>query len=295
MPHQAEQQEMKNANWSCRRLIDATVGLVVTALASMAVVNIPAVQAEQPTQLRILCYNVHHCRGIDGQLDVERIAEVIRSVQPDIVALQEIDQNVARSGAVDQPAKLAELTGMQVFFGANISLQGGDYGNAILSRLPIVDHKNHRLPNFDNGEQRGVIEAIIDGPSPLGRQVFYCTHLDHRADERERISSATVINQLLAKHDGAAAILAGDMNATPDSQTMRTITTAWKVSNDKPLLTIPVKTPTRQIDYILFSPPANWQTIEARVLDEAVASDHRAVLSVLQWNPQPQAPCRASE
>jgi len=278
---------MKSVRQSRRRHVDLIAGLALIALASLAVVGGSTAWADQPLQLRVLCYNVHHCRGVDGRLDVERIAEVVRSVQPDIVALQELDQNVARSGSVDQPAKLAELTGMHVVFGANISLQGGNYGNAILSRFPITKHKNHALPNFDKGEQRGVIEAIIDTPSPLGQLVFYCTHLDHRVDDRERLASAEMINQLLAKHDGAASILAGDMNATPDSEPMRRIAKAWKTSNDKPLPTIPVKSPSKQIDYILYSPPANWQAIETRVLGEAVASDHRAIFATLRWHAQP--------
>lgn len=245
--------------------------------------TLPDATAAEPFQLRVLSYNIHHCEGVDRKLDVQRIADVIRSVQPDIVALQEVDQNVKRSQSVDQPAQLAELTGMQVVFGANIPLQGGHYGNAILSRFAITTHKNHLLPNIDNSEQRGVIEAMIEAPAPLGPIVFLATHLDYRVDESERLASAKVINDLIAKHGDAAAILAGDMNATPDSETMRLLSSVWKIANDDPRLTIPVDQPTKQIDFILFAPPAKWRAIETRVLDEAVASDHRAIFSILQW------------
>lgn len=259
------------------RSIPAFAALLVILSAS------PAATAAEPFQLRVLSYNIHHCAGVDRKLDVQRIADVIGSVQPDIVALQEVDQNVTRSQSVDQPARLAELTGMQVVFGANIPLQGGHYGNAILSRFPITNHKNHLLPNIDNSEQRGVIEAMIAAPAPLSQVVFLATHLDYRADERERLASAKVINDLMAKHSDAAAILAGDMNATPDSETMRRLSSVWKITNDNPRLTIPVDQPTKQIDFILFAPPAKWRAIETRVLDEAVASDHRAIFSILQW------------
>jgi len=243
----------------------------------------PAVTAAEPLGLRVLSYNIHHCEGVDRKLDIARIADVIRSVQPDIVALQEVDQKVKRSQSVDQPAQLAELTGMHVVFGANIPLQGGHYGNAILSRFPITSHKNHLLPNVDNSEQRGVIEAMIATPAPLGPLVFLATHLDYRPDERERLASAKVINDLIATHGDAAAILAGDMNATPDSETMHLLSSVWKITNDDPQLTIPVDRPTKQIDFILVAPPSKWRVIETRVLDEAVASDHRAIFSVLQW------------
>ena len=73
--------------------------------------------AKDPVRLRVLTYNIHHAEGIDRKLDVERIASVITSVNPDIVALQEVDQKVARTKGVDQPAELARLTEMNVAFG----------------------------------------------------------------------------------------------------------------------------------------------------------------------------------
>jgi len=257
---------------SLHRIVVAVIAVIFFA---------PSASADQPHHLRVLSYNVHHCEGVDRKLDVERIAEVIRAVQPDIVALQEVDQNVQRSQSVDQPALLAELTQMQVVFGANIPLQGGHYGNAILSRFPIASHHNHMLPNIENSEQRGVIEAVIDAPAPLGRLVFLATHLDYRVDQRERLASAKMINDLIAKHGDSAAILAGDMNATPESETMRLFSTVWQTTNDSPKHTIPVNQPTKQIDFILFAPRAKWLAIETRVIDEAVASDHRAIFSVL--------------
>lgn len=276
---------MKTARSPITRSLSAClVRLFSIAAACLAIaVASPDATADQPLQLRVLSYNIHHCEGVDRKLDVQRIAEVIRSVQPDIVALQEVDQNVKRSQSVDQPARLAELTQMQVVFGVNIPLQGGHYGNAILSRFPITSHQNHLLPNINNSEQRGVIEAIIAVPAPLDQLVFLATHLDYRVDQRERLASVKVINDLIAKRGDAAAILAGDMNATPDSETLGLLSTVWKITNENPQFTIPVKQPTKQIDFILYAPPAQWQAVETRVLDEDVASDHRAIFSILQW------------
>lgn len=257
--------------------------LITAAIFWVAVSFSRVLVADQPFRLRVLSYNVHHCEGVDGKLDVERIAGVIRSVEPDIVALQEVDESVARSGSVDQPQQLARLTEMHVVFGANIPLQGGRYGNAILSRFPVASHRNHLLPNIDGSEQRGVIEAIIAGPPPIYSFGFLATHLDYRSDERERIASTEVINDLLSKQSSSGAILAGDMNAVADSETMKRLSSVWTITNEDPLHTIPVKAPTKQIDFILYAPPAKWRAIETRVLDEATASDHRAIFSVLEW------------
>ncbi|MDB4477222.1 hypothetical protein N9018_03350, partial [Rhodopirellula sp.] len=61
--------------------------------------------------LRVLSYNIHHAAGTDGKLDLQRIANVIQSVDPDVISLQEVDRLARRSGSVDQPSELARLTG----------------------------------------------------------------------------------------------------------------------------------------------------------------------------------------
>jgi len=243
------------------------------------------VKAAEPIRLRVLCYNIHHAEGVDRKLDVERIARVIRSVEPDLVALHEVDQKVKRTEGVDQPAELAKLTKMQVVFGANIKLQGGYYGNAVLSRFPITRHKNYLLPNIDGSEQRGVIEAEIQIPDSELSLLLRATHLDFRADDRERLASAKAINQLAAKHPDRPALLAGDLNATPNSKTLQLLGTIWERANEKAMPTVPVSQPTKQIDFILYRPRDRWKVIDVKVLDEAVASDHRALFAVLELQP----------
>lgn len=259
-----------------KRLFQILVLLIVT------MVPVAVSQAGEPVRLRVLSYNIHHAEGVDRKLDLERITKVMLSVKPDVVALQEVDKNVKRTGSIDQPAELARLTGMNVIFGANIELQGGHYGNAVLSRFPIARHKNHLLPNIDNGEQRGVIEAEIQVPQADQTILLLATHLDHRADERERIASAKTINELIASHPEQPALLAGDLNATPESKTLQLFKKMWIRANAKPMATVPVHNPTKQIDFILYRPASRWKVIEVQVLDEAVASDHRAILAVLE-------------
>jgi hypothetical protein len=149
-------------------------------------------------RLRVLCYNIHHAEGIDRKLDVPRIARVILSVKPDLVALQEVDNKTERTQRVDQAAELARLIQMKSIFGANIDFQGGHYGNAILSRFPITRHKNHHLPNVDMGEQRGVLESMIK-VSKEQSILFLATHFDHRRPDQERRASAKFINKMVGK------------------------------------------------------------------------------------------------
>lgn len=245
---------------------------------------LPQDVAKTPVRLRILSYNIHHAEGVDGKLDVDRIAGVIRSCQPDIVALQEVDRTVQRSASADQPQLLAQRTGMQSVFGGNIPLQGGDYGNAVLTRFPIVRQKNHLLPCLDQGEQRGVLEVELAVTDAI-RIVLWATHLDHRRDPQERQLSAARINELSNEAAGLPAVLAGDLNDLPDSEALQILQQNWTRTNTGSLPTIPVGEPSRQIDFILVRPAERWKIVETRVLEEAVASDHRAIFSVVELLP----------
>lgn len=257
------------------------------ALLAAGAIHASGTAGAEPRQLRVLSYNIHHAEGVDRQLDVERIARVILSVNPDLVALQEVDQRVTRTRGIDQPAELARLTRLQVVFGGNIPLQGGHYGNAVLSRFPITRQQNHRLPNIGGSEQRGVLEVEIALPPDQQPLRLYATHLDFRPDDRERWESAEKINSLVTPHPAQPALLAGDLNDVPGSRTLTRFATQWSLANEKPLATIPVEQPKQQIDFVLFRPQARWRVTEVRVLEEAVASDHRAILAVLELLPAP--------
>lgn len=247
----------------------------------LLILSASVAQAAEPIRLRVLSYNIHHGEGVDGKLDLSRIANVIRSLKPDLVALQEVDQNVQRSGVVDQPAELGRLTKLQAVFGANIELQGGHYGNAILSRFPITSHENHQLPNLDNGEQRGVLSAEISVPKLAKPLRLLATHFDHRPKDQERVQSAQAVNALV-KDDLRPALLMGDLNDVIGSPPLVRLEPHWNRTNPEAMPTIPVAQPSRQIDFILYRPATRWSVIETRVLDEAVASDHRAIFSILE-------------
>src|SRR5439155_13605060 len=92
---------------------------------------------ENPRGLRIMTYNVHSCVGLDGKLAPTRIARIIRSFDPDIVALQEMDLKRARSKGEDQPGRLARELGMQRAFCCTANRAWEQYGHGLLARFPI--------------------------------------------------------------------------------------------------------------------------------------------------------------
>jgi endonuclease/exonuclease/phosphatase family metal-dependent hydrolase len=208
---------------------------------------------------------------------------VIAAANPDLVALQELDRGAKRTGVADQPAALARLTGMHVEFAKAIDFQGGAYGLAVLSRFPIKSSKVNPLPGKKGQEARIVQEVRVEPGSGLPGLTFLNTHFQHD-DAATRTEQAAKVNELFAKADGAL-ILAGDLNATPESEAMTSLAKAWTPATpfDRGLKTFPADSPKHQIDYVLFRPADRFRVVEAKVLEEKVASDHRPVLAVLEW------------
>ena len=210
--------------------------------------------AAEPQQLRVLSYNIHHGEGVDGKLDLPRIAEVIRAADPEVVALQEVDRNTTRTGRVDQPAELARLTGMHAVFEKNIDYAGGQYGNAVLTKLPVLRHQNIPLPSFYDGQQRGALCVELNWQGrPL---VFVATHFDYHPLERERMASAKTVNELIARYGETPMILAGDLNATLGSAPLLLLQRMWNIVGEREQPTFPASQPQRQIDFILTRPRA---------------------------------------
>ncbi|MBL8233555.1 MAG: endonuclease/exonuclease/phosphatase family protein [Bryobacterales bacterium] len=245
--------------------------------------------AQNAQVIRVLSYNIHHGEGSDAKIDLDRIAKVILSAEPDLVAVQEVDVRTTRVAGVDQAHELAKLTGMHVIFGRTIPYRTGWYGNALLSKWPVNHYVNHEMPFTPGRERRGVIEALmLPPPNTTGGSQYHmlATHLD--TGEADRLLAARRLRELVAERpEGWPMIIAGDMNAVLGSATMRLLGEDWTpAQGDGPLFTIPVENPTRQIDFVMFRPASRWKVLEARVLPEAVASDHRPILAVLELMPE---------
>ncbi len=237
----------------------------------------------EENMIRVLSYNIHHGEGIDGSLDLERIARVIKSASPDIVSLQEVDKRTTRSKGVDQAKELARLTGMRYAYGPSMDFGGGKYGNAVLTKFIIAESKTTPLP----GEPRSALCVTLKtfGTNlPVKKFLFIATHLDTK--KVPQIDSVPLIENLFASTPDLPAIIAGDFNATPNSPTMEALGKTWRnATYRKDLFTFPVAKPSKQIDYILCRPAGQWKVVSAKVLDEAVASDHRPILTELEFIP----------
>jgi endonuclease/exonuclease/phosphatase family metal-dependent hydrolase len=176
-------------------------------------------RVQLPPPLTVATYNIAHAAGIDGRLDLERIAGEIERGGGEIVGLQEVDRHWSeRSGFVDQAQWLADRLGMHVVYGANLDLDPPapesprrQYGTAILSSHPILWSRNTHLPRPEGGEQRGLLEAGIDVDGVRIRVAN--THLQHTSAVERRAQTERIV-ELLQPARGPI-VLAGDLNAGP--------------------------------------------------------------------------------
>jgi endonuclease/exonuclease/phosphatase family metal-dependent hydrolase len=235
------------------------------------ILGAPALAQDRP-QLRVLTYNIHHGQGTDGKFDLERLAKIIVALQPDLVALQEVDRKTKRADGVDQAAELARLTGMHAEFGKAMDYSGGEYGEAILTRVKPDEVRVHALPHDQGSEPRAALAVRLKPGEDMPELLFIGTHLCHQR-ETNRVAQAKEINRLYPVQDGPPCLLAGDLNARATSQTMTEFGKQWK--DTLPALST--------IDYVLVRKSDPWEVIETTVIDDRVASDHRPVLVVIEW------------
>jgi endonuclease/exonuclease/phosphatase family metal-dependent hydrolase len=237
-----------------------------------------ASEVAEPKVFRVMSYNIHHAEGRGGKIDVERIAELIKAQNADIVALQEVDRGVARTGRRDLIAELARLTEMNFCFGKNIDYQGGDYGNAILTRFPILESTNTHYRMLSKREQRGLLAAVLEVDGQ--RVLFLNTHLDYLKGDAQRLANVTQVKELLKAYPGLPVILCGDFNDTPGDRTYNRLSEflqdAWKEAGERSGFTFPSADPAKRIDYIWISkqvqPIRTW-------LPDSKASDHLPIVA----------------
>ena len=252
--------------------------LLVTLTLLLAIGFLPA---EEATELRVLSYNIHAGIGTDKVFDLERIAEVIKRTDPDIVALQEVDKETKRSRGIDIAKQLGELTGMKSIFGASIEFGGGEYGNALLTTLDIEKSKTLPVPQKIEVEQRSLLIARLAFDS--GPIQVIATHLCHR-ETTNRVAAAEFIVAQQAPADITSLVI-GDLNDLPNSEPLKILANAgWRTPDPTPAFTFPAAEPNRQIDYVLLRPAKStkWKVKTVEVIDEPVASDHRPLLVVFE-------------
>ena len=233
--------------------------------------------------LRVVTWNIHHGRGLDGRVDLERIARVLEPLDADLLALQELDAGRARTGGVDQSAALAARLGMRaIFYEAFEDDDGGRYGHALLTRSAPTRTTLAPLPRWPLREPRGLIDARVD--TRLGPVRAMSTHLGLLELERIRQARAIVGRVRDARHP---VVLLGDLNAPSAVPSMRVLRRALADVTPRPSRerTWPAFCPLLRLDYVLASGLRGVRGRTVRGGEATVASDHlplRAELAAVQ-------------
>ena len=241
---------------------------------------------EPVTTLTVMTYNINYGRDSDGTLDLEATQRaMIQGGLPDLIGLQEVDVRYARRSLhEDQVRTLAEGLGMYYAYGPALSrIWNGYFGNALLSKYPIVEVSNHRLPQIGTQEDRSFLHAVVDVPG-FGLVNVIVTHLGLKA--QERLSHVQTILEYTTRLEGPV-ILLGDWNAEREDS-------LWLLEEhyvdagrlfDPQGSTFPSSSSTgARIDRVYLSPdlvPKAYQVIDAQ------ASDHRpVVVKIEKVNPE---------
>lgn len=223
--------------------------------------------AGDPLRLRIVSYNVHACVGRDGRFMPQRIADVLASLDADIVALQEVEDRSFRGKSVSE--FLGSRLGMHAYRGVTLRRRDADYGNLLLSRHEAQVNELHDI-SVPGGEPRGCIEVDVDiGDLQLR---MFATHLGLRA--RERLEQIEHLAPALERSDADVKILAGDINEwRPSGPALRALHEIFEPAH--PRRTFPSYLPAFCLDRILVSPTEAIARLRTVTTAECrIASDH---------------------
>ncbi|MGZ4963233.1 MAG: LamG-like jellyroll fold domain-containing protein, partial [Limisphaerales bacterium] len=244
--------------------------------------------ANTSSVVRVMTYNIHSASGPDNKVNTQRIANFIISQNVDLVSLNEVARFMARSDGRDTIGELAQETGMTfVFSNNNTALTGNDqFGNAILSKFPVLTRDHRLLPNINGNEQRGWLKAVVDVNGKF--LSFWVTHLDFHSDDTERLMCGTNFNQWIGD-ETLPVFFCGDFNDTPNTSIYNLMQQKWidiwpgagdgSLGRTVPCPPDPVDGLRARIDYIWKAKGAGIIPTNASVGYTLEASDHYCVLA----------------
>lgn len=264
-----------------RRALDWTpvrLGMLMLLL-PLGVLMAEALHAPKATlakgyPVRVMTYNIRSAYGMDGRQDVEAIAQVIEGEGTNVVALQELSRGWFMNGGTDLLPLLSRRLNMPyTIMGAATDPL---FGNAILSRYPILASGQGYLPQLDTLIRRGYVWALIDLGAG-GKLLVLNTHLETQK-ERTDVRMAQAQTVLQAWNGRPQTVLLGDMNAVSGSQEMQMLLDAgfmdaWAEAGrgGRP-----------RIDWIFHTPDLSALDV---MKIESPASDHSAVVATIARKP----------
>jgi endonuclease/exonuclease/phosphatase family metal-dependent hydrolase len=254
----------------------AALLLVVPLLLSFTWAK-PGIVAANGKTITVMDYNLHDAVNTDGRVDPEALAQVIEASGADIIGLQEISRGWLTWGGMDMLTWLSQRLDMPYIWGPTADAQ---WGNAILSRFPVLSAENLPLPPEDVLLLRGylIAEFDVDGTT----LTVIDTHFSER-DGQDDIRAAQASVLLDAWSQRPATVIMGDLNALPDSLALDVLlggglTDISREIGEQPTYTYSSFHPDHQIDYILVSPDITYSDFH---IPSTTASDHLPLVTTI--------------
>ncbi|MCT6875283.1 endonuclease/exonuclease/phosphatase family protein [Frischella perrara] len=236
------------------------------------------------------------------KMDLDLVAKAIKSMDADIVTLEEVDQNTTRSGNLDQAKILAEKVGMYYVFGKATDMDSGNYGNAILSKYPIEKTKIFPLPSGDF-EQRALMLSKINVPGFDSPIYIFNTHFDWHEEDDVRLSQARFINSIVFDDLDldeefpnlvtGIMLLLGDFNSVKNDRVIKELEKYWSLVKQENVdtRTWPAGNPGLDLDHIFTSRNQKWYVEKLIIPNDGnewnnvhwpLVSDHIPVIAKLK-------------
>lgn len=232
-----------------------------------------------------MSYNIHHGEGQDTVLDLSRIENIINSQSPDICVLQEIDHFCYRSDSIDQTSYLAGSTSSKGSFGKFMDFQGGDYGMATLSKIPVISTKVLQLPDGKYEPRSSIVQEIqIAETCTIAIANVHFEWIDGDEGNANRMAQSKALVAYLDKLN-RATIITGDFNCTPDTPPMQYFSSQGFefMTKGKDNLSFQGNSNV-EIDHLIYrnSDTIKFKEKSIQLLNEPIASDHRPLVAELE-------------
>ncbi|MEW6731804.1 MAG: endonuclease/exonuclease/phosphatase family protein [Acidobacteriota bacterium] len=237
-----------------------------------------------PTALKLVTYNIHKCKGIDGRVSASRIVRVLEEIDADVIALQEVHNYKSAEDERQQADFIAKALGMRCISGPNIVNDTYEYGNIVLTRLPIVLHHNHNI-SVGRREPRGCLQVDIQ----LGNSLIHIFNAHFGTAYRERVRQAhTLFEAKILAGLAGSRILLGDFNDWFPGQASRLLSrrlqdASYGVLRGWRKRTHPCLLPLFKLDRIFYEPSLQLRhSYVHRSRLARIASDHLPLVAQLE-------------
>ena len=237
-------------------------------------------KSKEPATLTLLSYNV----GVFSKYEdntIPQVADVIRSAEASLVALNELDSCNRRHANYQLQDLAGELGGWSFQFASAFPFANGAYGNGVVSRDKVISRYKVHLPKSDGSEPRSI--AVVE----TDRCVFASVHLDYVGENSQRDQVAALNDWFKSVYGGAKkpVILCGDFNAEPDSEAILLMKEGWTQLSGTDF-TYSTTNPCKCIDYVFAykdAIPVEVVTTEVLTAGTETLSDHFPVKVVVKF------------